>query len=190
MNLTKLGMAIVVAAIAIATVAFASDIEPCRAEPATLQAVRLRQIELDGFWLQQGKRLIEKWLPHCIAQMEPGGAGQELANLIAAGQVIRGEPHGRYTGAPWSDAYIYNTLEAVCLALAIDARDDGELAAAQARLSATLDQWIPIILAAQLPDGYLHSFHTVNGHPRFSNIGWHEFYVMGYFLELGVALAS
>lgn len=187
MNLTKLGMAIVVAAIAIATVAFASDIEPCRAEPATLQAVRLRQIELDGFWLQQGKRLIEKWLPHCIAQMEPGGAGQELANLIAAGQVIRGEPHGRYTGAPWSDAYIYNTLEAVCLALAIDARDDGELAAAQARLSATLDQWIPIILAAQLPDGYLHSFHTVHGHPRFSNIGWHEFYVMGYFLELGVA---
>ena len=87
----------------------------------------------------------------------------------------------------WSDAYVYNTLEAICLALAVEPDGDAELAQAQAALRAKVEEWIPIILAAQLPDGYIHSFHTVNGHPHFSNIGWHEFYVMGYFLEMGVA---
>jgi len=159
----------------------------CRAEQEALEPVDFPQIQLGGFWKQQVKRLSEKWLPHCIRQMEAGGAGQELLNLVHTAQAIRGEPHGKYTGAPWSDAYVYNTMEAICLALAIDPEGDAALAQAQETLRAKVEQWIPIILAAQLPDGYIHSFHTVNGHPHYSNIGWHEFYVMGYFLEMGVA---
>ncbi len=160
---------------------------PCRAEPEALEPVAFQEIKLGGFWRQQVKRLTERWIPHCIRQMEAGGAGQELLNLVYTAKAIRGEPHGKYTGAPWSDAYVYNTIEAACLALAVDAEGDAELARAQAALRAKIEEWIPIILAAQLPDGYIHSFHTVNGHPHFSNIGWHEFYVMGYFLEMGVA---
>ena len=160
---------------------------PCRAEREVLQPVEFQQIRIGGFWKQQVKRLTEKWLPHCIRQMEAGGAGQELVNLVYTAKAIRGEPHGKYTGAPWSDAYVYNTIEAVCLALAIDSEGDAELSKAQVALRAKVEEWIPIILAAQLPDGYIHSFHTVNGHPHFSNIAWHEFYVMGYFLEMGVA---
>jgi DUF1680 family protein len=160
---------------------------PSRAEQAFLQPVESQKIKLGGFWKQQAKRLTEKWLPHCIRQMERGGAGQELLNLVHTAKVIRGESHGKYTGAPWSDAYVYNTVEAICLALAVDPDGDAELAKAQAALRAKVEEWIPIILAAQLPDGYIHSFHTVNGHPHFSNIGWHEFYVMGYFIEMGVA---
>ena len=160
---------------------------PCRAQQESLHPVEFQAVRLGGFWKQQVKRLTEKWLPHCIRQMEAGGAGQELLNLVYTANVIRGEPHGKYTGAPWSDAYVYNTVEAICLALAVDPEGDAELAKAQAALRAKVDRWIPIILAAQLPDGYIHSFHTVNRHPHFSNIGWHEFYVMGYFLEMGVA---
>lgn len=153
-----------------------------------IEPVRLRTIELGGFWKQQAKRLTEQWLPHCIRQMEKGGRGQEFMNLIALGRVQRGEPADwKYTGAPWSDAYVYNTLEAVCLALAVKADGDAELAGAQAQLRAKLEEWIPIILAAQAPDGYIHSFHVLHNHPRYSNVGWHEFYVMGYFLEMGVA---
>ncbi len=163
------------------------DPAPGRADQPVLQPVEFQQIKLGGFWKQQVKRLTEQWVPHCVRQMEAGGAGQELLNLVYTANVIRGEPHGKYTGAPWSDAYVYNTLEAICLALAVDPEGDAELVDAQAALRAKVDEWIPIILAAQLPDGYIHSFHTVNGHPHFSNIGWHEFYVMGYFLELGVA---
>ena len=40
-----------------------------------LDPVRLQMIELGGFWKQQAKRLTEKWLPHCILQMEKGGRG-------------------------------------------------------------------------------------------------------------------
>jgi uncharacterized protein len=159
----------------------------CRAADEVLRPIEFSQIQLGGFWKQQVKRLTEKWLPHCIRQMEAGGDGQELLNLIHTGQVIRGEPHGQYTGTPWSDAYVYNTVEAICLALAVDPQDDAELGQAQTALRAKVDQWIPIILAAQLPNGYIHSFHTLNGHPHYSNISWHEFYVMGYFLEMGVA---
>jgi hypothetical protein len=160
---------------------------PCRAGEESLQSVEFQHIRIGGFWKQQIKRLTEKWLPHCIRQMEADGAGKELMNLVYTAKVIRGEAQGKYTGAPWSDAYVYNTMEAICLALAVDPEGDAELAKAQAALRAKVEEWIPIILAAQLPDGYIHSFHTVNGHPHFNNIGWHEFYVMGYFLEMGVA---
>ncbi|MHB8866994.1 MAG: glycoside hydrolase family 127 protein [Pirellulaceae bacterium] len=158
-----------------------------RADRNVLYSVHFQEIKLRGFWKQQTKRLTEKWLPHCIKQMEAGGAGQELLNLVHTAKVIRGESHGEYTGAPWSDAYVYNTMESICLALAIDPDGDAELAQVQSDLRAKMKEWIPIILAAQLPSGYIHSFHTVNGHPHFSNIAWHEFYVMGYFLEMGVA---
>lgn len=153
-----------------------------------IEPVRLQTVELGGFWKQQAKRLTEKWLPHCIRQMEKGGEGREFLNLIALGKVQRGEtPDWEYTGAPWSDAYVYNTVEAICVALAVQPGDDAELAKAQADLRAKLEEWIPVILAAQAPDGYIHSFHVLNNHPRYSNVGWHEFYVMGYFLEMGVA---
>lgn len=172
-------------AAAIAT--FCRLAQPCPAAQQILEPVNLQKIELGGFWKHQVKRLTEKWLPHCIRQMEAGGAGQELLNLVHTAEAIRGEPRGTYTGTPWSDAYVYNTVEAICLALAVDPRGDAELARAQAALRAKVEEWIPIILGAQLPDGYIHSFHTLNGHPRYSNIAWHEFYVMGYFIEMGVA---
>ena len=156
--------------------------------PAPLEPVRLQDIRINGFWKQQAKRLTEHWLPHCIRQMEQGGRGQEYLNLQALARVQRGEPlDWKYTGAPWSDAYVYNTVEAVCLALAIPPEGDADLARAQARLRAKLEEWIPTILAAQSPDGYIHSFHTLRQQPRYTRVGDHEFYVMGYFLEMGVA---
>lgn len=161
--------------------------EPSNSQPC-LEPVHLEAIEIGGFWKQQAKRLTEQWLPHCIRQMEKGGRGQEFLNLQALARMQRGEAADwKYTGAPWSDAYIYNTVEAICLALAVKPDGDAELARAQALLRAKLEEWIPVILAAQAPDGYVHSFHVLNNHPRYSNVSWHEFYVMGYFLEMGVA---
>ncbi len=152
-----------------------------------LSDVPMTGVKLDGFWRQQVKLLTEKWIPHCVRQMETGGEGQELLNLIATGRALRGEEPGPYRGAPWSDAYIYNTMEAICLALEVAPDGDPELAAAQAFLRAKVGEWIPIILATQQPDGYIHSFHVLKKKPRFTAIGDHEFYVMGYFFEMGIA---
>jgi len=165
----------------------AADLQ-ASASQRCLEPVRLETIEIGGFWKQQAKRMTEKWLPHCVRQMEKGGRGQEFLNLVALARTQRGEAADwKYTGAPWSDAYVYNTVEAICLALAVKSDGDAELARAQAELRAKLEEWISVILAAQAPDGYIHSFHVLNNHPRYSNVGWHEFYVMGYFLEMGVA---
>ena len=52
--------------------------------------------------------------------MEAGGRGEELLNLVATGEVLAGKkPCVKFKGRPWSDAYPYNTLEAICLALEI-----------------------------------------------------------------------
>jgi len=153
-----------------------------------LSPVHFQHVTVRGFWKDHVKRMTERWIPHCIRQMEEGGAGQELLNLVRTARVLKGEPAGgTFTGCPWSDAYIHNTIEAVSLALAVDPEGDRDLADAQAFLRRKLDEWIPIVLAAQMDDGYIHSYHVLKGIPPYSNIGNHEFYVQGYFLEAGVA---
>ena len=182
-------VAVASAAVAAGLVAAEAD-TVARTIPAAerLEPVRLQQIRLGGFWKQQAKRQTERWLPHCVAQMERGGRGQELLNLVAAAKVLRGETNEwRFTGAIWSDAYIYNVMESICMALAVSPDGDAELARAQAQIRAKMEEWIPIILAAQDKDGYIHSYHVLRNHPRFTQDGDHEFYVMGYFIEMGVA---
>ncbi|MDP6547297.1 MAG: glycoside hydrolase family 127 protein, partial [Phycisphaerae bacterium] len=144
-------------------------------QPNFLHPVRLQQVKVRGFWRDQAKRLTEKWIPHCIRQMEKGGKGQELLNFVRAGKVLAGKPAGKFTGFPWSDAYVYNTIESICLALAVEPEGDAELAGAQAALRGKLDEWIPIVLAAQIDDGYIHTFQTVNKQKRYTNMRLHEF---------------
>ncbi len=152
-----------------------------------LEPVRLEKLTVNGFWKENVKRLTEKWIPHCIEQMEKGGRGQELLNLVNTAKVFAGESASNFTGAPWSDAYIYNTVESICLALAFDPAGDPALASAQKLLRKRLEEWIPIILAAQMDDGYIHSYHILNQRKRYTDESKHEFYVQGYFLEMGVA---
>ncbi len=165
----------------------AAGAEPTEPAAQHLEPVFFPHVKIGGFWKDQIRRQTNLWIPHCIRQMEAGGAGQELLNLINTAKVKRGEPAGKFTGLPWSDAYVYNTIEAICLALAIDPEDDRELAESQKFLRGKLDEWIPIVLAAQSDDGYIHSYHALNPIERYSNIGHHEFYVQGYFIEAGVA---
>jgi DUF1680 family protein len=156
----------------------------------TLEPVRLQTVRLGGFWREQVVLMTAKWIPHCMRQMEAGGEGEELLNLVATGEVLAGKPPSvAFKGCAWSDAYIYNTLEAACLALEVDPAGDAELVRAQAFLRAKMEAWIPVILAAQDKDGYIHSFHVLNKRPHFTRISDHEFYVMGYLIEMGIAHA-
>jgi hypothetical protein len=156
----------------------------------TLEPVLFQRVRLGGFWKEQVKLLTENWIPHCIREMEAGGKGQELLNLVATGEVLAGKPPSVvFRGCPWSDAYIYNTVEAACLALEVDPEEDAAFAQAQDFLRAKIEEWIPLILAAQDKDGYIHSFHTLKKRPRFTAINDHEFYVMGYLIEMGIAHA-
>ncbi len=43
----------------------------------------------------------------------------------------------------------------------VDPQGDPDIIAAQQKMKATLEEWIPIILAAQEPDGYLQTAYTL-----------------------------
>lgn len=169
-----------------------------------LGAVYTRNFQITSpLWRARAKALMVNWIPHCIDQINrtdikvgPGG----IDNFVEAGKALRGEPHGLHKGYVFSNAWVHQTVEAMSIALMIDAQGDPEIEAAHKRFRATLDDWIPKILAAQEPDGYLQTAFTLsregyNGkvidttgfkHWDPKHRGDHEGYVAGYFLESAI----
>ena len=129
-----------------------------------LEAVYTRNFRISSpFWNARARALIVNWIPHCIDQMNrqdlPTGEGG-IDNFINAGKALRGEPHGYHKGYVFSNAWVHQTVEAMSIALMIDPQGDADIVKAHEKFRKTLDEWIPIILAAQEPDGYLQTAFT------------------------------
>ena len=97
----------------------------------------------------------------------------------------------------FSNAWVHQTVEAMSIALMIDPQGDQEIIQAHEKMRATLEDWIPKILAAQEPDGYLQTAFTLPRVDARGNIepgpfkhwerrGDHEGYTAGYFLESAI----
>ncbi len=140
-------------------------------------------------WFRRAKAIIVNWIPHCIEKInDPGLREGGINNLIDAADKLAGKPHSRHRGYVFSNAWIFNTVESICMALLVDPRGDKEIIKAQNKMKRTLEEWIPLILAAQEPDGYLQTSFTLSGRERWTprHRGAHEGYVAGYFLEAGM----
>ncbi|MDE3187212.1 MAG: glycoside hydrolase family 127 protein [Acidobacteriota bacterium] len=172
-------------------------VEP--APPADrLDVVYTRRYSIDSpLWNQRAKALIVNWIPHCVAMCErtdiaPMRGDGGIDNFIEAGKANRGEPHGRHKGYVFSNAWVHQTVESMCIALMVDPQGDPEIIEAQKLMRATLERWIPIILAAQMPDGYLQTAYILADRKdwpeRWSpdHRGNHEGYVSGYFIESAI----
>ena len=163
-----------------------------------LNVVYTRRYALDSpLWNARAKTLIVKWIPHCIAYCErtdiPANLGDGgIDNFQEAAKALRGEAHAPHKGFVFSNAWVHQTVESMCIALMVDPQGDSEMMAAQDHMRATLERWIPIILAAQMPDGYLQTAYTLadraNWPERWSpdHRGNHEGYVAGYFIESAI----
>lgn len=169
-----------------------------------LGAVYTKRFRIDGkFWSPRYKALMVNWIPHCIDMINRDdiklGEGG-IDNFVEAGKKLRGEKHGAHKGYVFSNAWVHQTVEAMSIALMIDPAGDPEIVKAHDKMRSTLDDWIPKILAAQEPDGYLMTAFTL---PRLRRDGslepsdkyahWdpahrgdHEGYVAGYFLEAAI----
>ncbi len=161
-----------------------------------LDAVYTKNFKISNpLWNSRAKVLIVNWIPHCIDQINstdlalgPGG----IDNFVEAAKALRGEPHGNHKGYVFSNAWVHQTVEAMSIALMIDPQGDSDIIKAQEKMRATLDDWIPKILAAQEPDGYLQTAFTLRDPQRWKarwtpeGRGNHEGYTAGYFLESAI----
>lgn len=165
-------------------------------EEKRLDVVYTRRYKIDSpLWNDRAKSLIVNWIPHCITMiertdLERGQGG--LDNFIESAKALRGEPHGKHLGYVFSNAWVHQTVESMCIALMVDPQGDKEIIAAQEKMKKTLEKWIPIILAAQEPDGYLQTAFTLRDTARWKERwapetrGNHEGYVAGYFIESAI----
>ncbi|NJD66766.1 MAG: hypothetical protein FIB00_16250 [Chloroflexi bacterium] len=164
--------------------------------PNPLDVVYTKRYQVgEGLWKDRTRVLITSWIPHCIDMINrtdltqgPGG----IDNFDEAAKALKGLPHGTHKGYVFSNAWVHQTVEASCIALMIDPQGDQEIIAAQAKMKANLEDWIPRILAACEPDGYLQTAFTLRDPARWSERwsergrGNHEGYVAGYFIESAI----
>jgi DUF1680 family protein len=156
----------------------------------------LRPVDTTAFridnplWNHRAKALIVNWIPHCIRKIsDPNLREGGINNFVDAANKLAGQPAGRHRGYVFSNAWVYNTIESICVALMVDPQGDQEVVEAQQSMKAAMEDWIPKILAAQEPDGYLQTAFTLSDRQRWSprHRADHEGYVAGYFLEAAIA---
>ena len=161
-----------------------------------LDVVYTKRYKIDNpLWNDRAKTLITSWIPYCVSQIERTDLTEGMGgidNFIEAGKALRGEAHGKHLGYVFSNAWVHQTVESMCIALMVDPQGDPDIIAAQEKMKVTLEKWIPIILAAQEPDGYLQTAYTLRDTARWHNRwspqsrGNHEGYVAGYFIESAI----
>ena len=163
-----------------------------------LDVVYTRKYSIDSpFWNERAKVLIVDWIPYCVHMCErtdiaPMRGDGGIDNFIEAAKALRGEAHGKHKGYVFSNAWVHQTVESMCIALMVDAQGDREIEQAQELMRATLERWIPIILSAQMPDGYLQTAYTLADRATWperwspDHRGNHEGYVAGYFIESAI----
>lgn len=159
----------------------AENLQPVDTMPYTIN---------NDLWNDWAKRIIVGWIPHSIEKInDPELPEGGINNFVEAARKLEGKEHGEHRGYSFANAWVYNTMESICVALMVDPRGDPEVIESQKALRKTLDEWIPLILAAQEPDGYLQTMFTLSDRERWSEEHRedHEGYVAGYFLEAAIS---
>jgi DUF1680 family protein len=146
-------------------------------------------------WNARMKALIVNWIPHCIEMINRTNLTQGqggIDNFVEAAKALAGQPHGPQKGYVFANAWVHQTVESMCLALMVDPQGDAAMIAALEKMKSTLEDWIPKILAAQEPDGYLQTAYTLARREAWpkrwspEHRGDHEGYVAGYFIESAI----
>ena len=127
----------------------------------------------DVFWKTKMDLVATKTLAACIFQTE-----EKTARIRNFEKVARkkGEKH---EGVFYDDSDVFKAIEA--MSYAIKTNKDKNL-------EAKADEWIDKIAAAQLEDGYLNTYYTLNGlEKRWTDMSMHEDYNGGHMIEAAVA---
>lgn len=147
--------------------------EPSKPQHGLL-AVPFHEVEIrDDFWSPRLRTNRLVTLEACLAQSAKQGNIRNFA--LAAGK-----EKGKHSGLVYHDSDLYKVLQGAAYSLR-EQRDPG--------LEERVDRIIELIAAAQQPDGYLHTYYTVQEPgKRWTNIAHgHEMYCAGHLIEAAIA---
>ncbi len=127
----------------------------------------------DVFWSPRIDKISTVTLPVCIDQTEVKTPRIENFETVAK------KNGGKHKGIFYDDSDVFKALEAIAYAIKNNKNPN---------LIPKADEWIDKIAAAQLPDGYLNTYYTLNGlEKRWTDMSMHEDYNMGHLVEAAVA---
>jgi len=139
-----------------------------------MKSVKFSQVEIeDNFWKPRIYTVSKVTIPVCINQTEVKTARIRNFEKVAA---KKGEKH---EGIYYDDSDVYKALEAIAYSL----KNHPDPA-----LEKKAEEWVDKIAAAQLPDGYLNTYYTLeNIQKRWTDMDQHEDYCAGHLIEAAVA---
>ena len=150
-------------------------------------ASRIREIPLsqvkvsDAFWSSRQRLMTDATIPYMEKILRDEVEDAEKSNAIRNFRMAAKEESGEFYGMVFQDSDVAKWLEAAAYSLVL--KEDPAL---RARIS----EIVALIGRAQLEDGYLNTYFTVQDKvPRWSNLlECHELYCAGHMLEAAVAL--
>ena len=127
----------------------------------------------DDFWKPKIDKISKVTIPVCIDQTEI--KTPRIQNFaIAAGKM-----KGKFQGIFYDDSDVYKALEAIGYSL----RNNPD-----STIEKIADNWIDLIAAAQLPDGYINTYYSLQFlDKRWTDMSMHEDYIGGHLIEAAIA---
>jgi DUF1680 family protein len=127
----------------------------------------------DDFWKPKIDKISKVTIPVCIDQTEI--KTPRIQNFaIAAGKM-----KGKFQGIFYDDSDVYKALEAIGYSL----RNNPD-----SSIEKIADNWIDLIAAAQLPDGYINTYYSLQFlDKRWTDMSMHEDYIGGHLIEAAIA---
>ncbi|HSU49251.1 MAG TPA: beta-L-arabinofuranosidase domain-containing protein, partial [Segetibacter sp.] len=138
------------------------------------QNVKFSQVEInDQFWQPKIEKVATVTIPVCIDQTEV--KTPRIRNF----EIAAGKRTGKFQGIFYDDSDVFKALEAIAYSLKNHP---------DAILEKKADEWIDLIAAAQLKDGYINTYYSLQfPEKRWTDMSMHEDYNGGHLIEAAVA---
>jgi hypothetical protein len=138
------------------------------------QNVKFSQVEInDNFWKPKIEKISTVTIPVCIDQTEV--KTPRIRNF----EIAAGKRKGKFEGIFYDDSDVFKALEAIAYSLKNHP---------DAVLEKKADDWINLIAAAQLKDGYINTYYSLQFlDKRWTDMSMHEDYNGGHLIEAAVA---
>jgi DUF1680 family protein len=154
---------------AVATTTIAQQPPLQKYEPVSFEKVNVT----DDFWKPKMDKVATVTVPTCIYQTEI--KTPRIRNF----EKVANHTGEKHEGIYYDDSDVYKALEAIAYSL----KNHPDTA-----LERKADDWINKITAAQLPDGYLNTYFTLNDiSQRWTDMEKHEDYNAGHLIEAAIA---